>query len=111
MEIFAKSIEKFQNIESLNLQGNALGPSSAELISVALTKSESIKYLNFQYNKIATTGAIVNLPSSRASPKIYFFRIIRNKVDHSSSSISEILDLILMELFVLQVCSIGIIVP
>ncbi len=65
MEIFAKSIEKFQNIESLNLQGNALGPSSAELISVALTKSESIKYLNFQFNKIATTGAIVHFSSFR----------------------------------------------
>jgi Leucine-rich repeat (LRR) protein len=61
MEIFAKYIEKCPNIESLNLQGNALGSSSAELISVSLAKSDSIKYFNLQYNKITTTGAIVKV--------------------------------------------------
>lgn len=39
MEIFAKYLEKCPNIESLNLQGNALGPTSAELLSAALAKS------------------------------------------------------------------------
>lgn len=39
MEIFAKYLEKCPNIESLNLQGNALGSPSAELLSSALSKS------------------------------------------------------------------------
>ena len=39
MEIFANYLEKCPNIESLNLQGNALGSVSAELLSSALSKS------------------------------------------------------------------------
>ena len=39
MEIFANYLEKCPNIESLNLQGNALGSASAELLSSALSKS------------------------------------------------------------------------
>ena len=59
IEIFAKFLEKCPNIVSLNLQGNALAANSAERISAALGASESLKYLNLQYNKIGTAGAIV----------------------------------------------------
>ena len=59
IEVFAKYIEKCPNVVSLNLQGNSIGASSAERLSIALAASESIKYLNVQYNKIGTPGAIV----------------------------------------------------
>lgn len=58
IEIFAKYLERCPNIESLNLQGNSLGPTSAEKISAALANVESLKYLNFQHNKVGTAGAI-----------------------------------------------------
>lgn len=51
LEIFAKFLERCPNLESLNLQGNVLGAASAELLSSALAHSESLKYLNLQYNK------------------------------------------------------------
>jgi hypothetical protein len=36
-----------------------MAAASAERISGALATSESLKYLNLQYNKIGTPGAIV----------------------------------------------------
>jgi Ran GTPase-activating protein (RanGAP) involved in mRNA processing and transport len=80
MEIFARCLEKCNNLESLNLQGNALGSPSAELVSQALSKCEAIKYLNLQYNKVGTAGAIVKLYPFRVLPRIFYFPIMRIRV-------------------------------
>ena len=79
IEIFAKYLEKCPNIETLNLQGNSLAAPSAEKISTALSASESLKYLNLQNNKVGTAGAIVKYDLFRALPRIYFFRVMKNK--------------------------------
>jgi Leucine-rich repeat (LRR) protein len=85
IEIFAKYIERCPNIVSLNLQGNNLTAPSAERLSTALAASESIKYLNLQYNKIGTPGAIVPLSPLRASPKTCSSQAASSKAGPSSS--------------------------
>lgn len=79
IEIFAKFIEKCPNIESLNLQGNSLGAPSAERLSAALATAESLKYLNLQYNKIGTAGAIVHLFLFRVLLRTSSFRATKSK--------------------------------
>jgi Ran GTPase-activating protein (RanGAP) involved in mRNA processing and transport len=79
MEIFAKLLERCSSLESLNLQGNALGPASAERLSASLAGCEGLKYLNLQYNRVGTAGAIVATPPLRALPSTCCFRAARRR--------------------------------
>jgi Ran GTPase-activating protein (RanGAP) involved in mRNA processing and transport len=61
IEIFSKLIENCHTLESLNLQGNNLGPNSAEKISEALKNTEYLRYLNLENNQVGTNGVIVTV--------------------------------------------------
>jgi hypothetical protein len=44
--------------------------------------NENLKYLNLQYNKIATAGAIVFVFLLRVLQRICCFRAMNSRVDH-----------------------------